>query len=62
MQNKLTPLVLGPLTKPTREMISSLIEEAMSFPPGRLRVALLNQARNLEKRLEKFNELDGRHD
>lgn len=62
MQKKLAPLMLGMQTKPTREMVMDLLDEAMSFPPGRFRVALLNQARALEKRLELFNELDGKHD
>ncbi len=59
---KLPSLAFGMQTKPTREMVSILKEEAMSFPPGRYRVALLNEARALEKRIDKFNEMDGRND
>ena len=62
IDTKLPSLSLGALTKPTREMVMILKEEAMSFPPGRYRVALLNEARALEKRIEKFNELDGKAD
>ena len=59
--NKLTSLSFSPMTIPTIEMVMALKEEAMSFPPGRYRVALLNEARALEKRMDKLQEMDRRH-
>ena len=60
MNSELTPLSFGPLTVPTYEMVMALKDEAMSFLPGRFRVALLNEAKNLEKRIAKLREMDGR--
>ena len=55
---KLTSLSLGPATKPTYEMIDDLKKEAMSFPPGRFREALLNTAKRMQERLDKLDEMD----
>ena len=51
-------LSLGIDSTPTQEGINFIKAEAMAFPPGNLRVALLNEAKRMKTRMNYLNDLD----